>query len=784
VLLPARAAADDACPTESCTQLRVELHAAGQRQAIEEATVVVIQAPPDAREGALRQPPPLPEKPSWQRSASPDARGEVLLEQVPVGLVRVVVIAPGFERHESIVRVGAKPSTKIFVQPDEDSAFRTVVESSASPKRATATSQLLTREEIRTVPGTQGDPLRALQNMPGVARAPGSLGLLVLRGAAPGQSRVFLGGHALPRAFHVLSLASVFPAEVLDELEFIPGNFDSAYGNATGGIVVIEPRRGRRDGFHGYGEIDLAAAGALVEGPLRKGSFIVGAQRGYIDAALAGADAIVEGVSGEPNNFLRPSYYDYQATFDHPVGRDANIGVRVFGAGDRVRASGGSGFDDESRFEFRSDFHRIDFHATKRSDGWTLWWTPSFRFEVNRLEETDDIRRRLRRDYVFSNRAEVRRSVSRNFAVMFGTDLELSGFGARDDVQVSIDAEESVQQTTRASGTEASIGAYTSWQARLGPVTLRPGVRGSAFTADDQTAFSVDPRFVTHIDPHERWRISLGVGRYSQVRSVRESEALDLIGQGAGIGDGSLFLPPVFARFDPEISFAPGNRDLTVRTAMHASAGLRHMFDESWSIEGTGFLREQDNGTPVFFDGTVVELASKERALGLELLVRKRLTRKLYGWIAYTLMWAEVRFVDAPPGVEESRRPSDFDQRHNLVLLASYLLPHRWRVGGRFRVVTGYPYTPVIGSIALQGGQYGAILGQTNSGRLPVFHQLDIRVDKQWYRKRVIFTAYLDVQNVYNRQNPEAVIYGPDFREEVGVVGMPIFPTLGFRIDF
>jgi hypothetical protein len=360
----------------------------------------------------------------------------------------------------------------------------------------------------------------------------------------------------------------------------------------------------------------------------------------------------------------------------------------------------------------------------------------------------------------------------------------VSGFGARDDVELSLDADQTLQQTTRASGTEASIGAYTSWAARLGPVTLRPGVRGNAFTADEQTAFSVDPRFVTHIDASDAWRVSLGVGKYSQVRSVREAEALDLVGQGAGIGDGSLFLPPVFARFDPEISFAPGDRELTVRTALHASAGVRWSFGDGWAIESTGFLREQDNGTPVFFDGQVVELASRERALGLEVLARKRLTKKLYGWVAYTLMWAELRFVEVPPGVDASSRPSDFDQRHNLVLLASYLLPRRWRIGGRFRVVTGYPYTPIIGAVALQGGQYGAILGRTNAARLPVFHQLDIRVDKQWYRRRAIFTAYLDVQNVYNRQNPEAIVYGPDFREEVGVVGIPIFPTLGFRIDF
>src|SRR5690606_23636394 len=170
----------------------------------------------------------------------------------------------------------------------DGSPFRTVVSSQPVP-RSQVTEHRLTKEEIATLPGSQGDPLRALQNLPGVARPPGGLGVLVIRGAPPGQSQVFMGGHAMPRAFHILSLASVFPADVLDELQYVPGNFDAAYGNATGGIVVVEPRRGRRDGVHGFGELDLAAASAMVEGPLGRGSFIVAAQRAYIDGVLAGA---------------------------------------------------------------------------------------------------------------------------------------------------------------------------------------------------------------------------------------------------------------------------------------------------------------------------------------------------------------------------------------------------------------------------------------------------------------------------------------------------------------
>ena len=82
------------------------------------------------------------------------------------------------------------------------------------------------------------------------------------------------------------------------------------------------------------------------------------------------------------------------------------------------------------------------------------------------------------------------------------------------------------------------------------------------------------------------------------------------------------------------------------------------------------------------------------------------------------------------------------------------------------------------------GDRYLPIYANANSARLPVFHQLDIRVDKQWILKRVRVNLYLDVQNVYNHANVEAVLYSYDYRQTSNFLGLPIFPSLGLRVDY
>ncbi len=777
---PREAVSLDLCARPgACGQVQGTVRAGGQRTPVGDVAVLAVPAS-SRRLNAVAD--PASDRPAWLRQARTDADGGLVL-LTPPGLVRLVIVAPGFERFEQVIEVtaGATTAVKLFPKPLELNPYRTVVRAPPETARVPdVAARTLSREEIATLPGSQGDPLRALQNLPGVARTPGGLGLLVLRGASPNQSQVFVGEHPVPRAFHVLSLASVVPADVIERIDFVPGNFDSRYGNATGGVVVIEPRRGRRDGVHGFGELDLAAASALIEGPAGKrgGSFVVAAQRAYIDGVLLAAQKLLG-----RQDLLLPRYWDYQAMFDHPLPGGGTISARVIGSGDRIRLRGDDYATGESRpvFDFRSDFHRIDVVVRKRQGPWRFMVSPAFRYQIGSSELPQQMVEQYRRDYVTSLRAEGVRAVAQRLELVFGTDLQVDAYTAQTIVANATGIGDSPVMQQNTTGLETWVGAYTTARLRLGPLLLTPGVRASGFVVGTARAFAVDPRLNARLDIAERWSLRAGIGAYSQPRVYRTFADGRIVPGSARLGTDNLIVPSFFSNFEPVVTFAPLEDTLRVSQAMQASATVAHELLTGLSFELTGFWREQDNGVPAQVDGQVLP-GVKSRNYGLEVLLRRPLTRRLYGWLAYTAMRSQA--LVQPLGQEPGERyPADFDQRHNLALIASVKLGRGWQIGGRFRLVSGTPYTPLLGSVQYEG-TFQAIAGVYNSARFPPFHQLDLRVDRRWIVRRASVTAYLDVQNVYNHNNVEAYLYNYDYTSKVGGIGLPIFPSIGVRVDY
>lgn len=763
----------------SCGQVLGTVQAGGQRTPVADVAVLAVPASSRRLKAVLD---PASDRPAWLRQARTGPDGRLALD-TPPGLVRLVIVAPGFERFEAVieVRAGATTPVKLFPRPLELNPYRTVVRAPPETARVPdVAARTLSREEIATLPGSQGDPLRALQNLPGVARTPGGLGLLVLRGASPNQSQVFVGEHPVPRAFHVLSLASVVPADVIDRIDFVPGNFDSRYGNATGGVVVIEPRRGRRDGLHGFAELDLAAASALVEGPVGKrgGSFVVAAQRAYIDGVLLAAQKVLG-----RQDLLLPRYWDYQAMFDHPLPGGGTISARVIGSGDRIRLRGDDYATGESRlvFDFRSDFHRVDVVVRKRLGPWRFMVSPAFRFQLGRSDLPQQMAEQYRRDYVTSLRAEGVRAVAERLELVFGTDLQLDAYTAQTIVLNTTGVGDSPRMTQNTRGVETWVGAYTTARLRLGPLLLTPGVRASGFVVGAARAFAVDPRLNARLDIAERWSLRAGVGLYSQPRVVRYAADGRIVPGATRLGTDNLIVPSFFSNFEPVITFAPLEDTLRVSRALQASATVAHELLSGVGLEFTGFWREQDNAVPPRIDDQILP-AVTTRNYGLELLLRRPLTRRLYGWLAYTAMRSQSLVAALGPDPAE-RYPADFDQRHNLAVVASFKLRRGWQVGGRFRLVSGTPYTPLLGAVQFEG-TFQPITGVYNSARFPPFHQLDLRVDRRWILRRTSVTAYLDVQNVYNHNNVEAYLYNYDYTSKVGGIGLPIFPSIGVRVDY
>ena len=68
-----------------------------------------------------------------------------------------------------------------------------------------------------------------------------------------------------------------------------------------------------------------------------------------------------------------------------------------------------------------------------------------------------------------------------------------------------------------------------------------------------------------------------------------------------------------------------------------------------------------------------------------------------------------------------------------------------------------------------------------NSLRNPLFHQLDLRIQKEWLFDDWKLALFLDIRNAYNRQTQEGLIYNFDFSQNTPLLGLPIIPALGVR---
>jgi hypothetical protein len=165
-------------------------------------------------------------------------------------------------------------------------------------------------------------------------------------------------------------------------------------------------------------------------------------------------------------------------------------------------------------------------------------------------------------------------------------------------------------------------------------------------------------------------------------------------------------------------------------------------------------------------------------AYGLELIARRNVGRWT-GWIAYTYARA---YRENPIRDDGATHPYVLDQPHSFTLVGSTQIGTHWRLGGRVRYVTGNPLTPVAGAYRDNKGEYVAIDGPLLSQRLPDFAQLDVRLDRAWFRPwgtSGTLILYIDLQNVYNRKNAEGVTYSNDYSVRSYTNGLPIFPSIG-----
>src|SRR5581483_3125064 len=188
-------------------------------------------------------------------------------------------------------------------------------------------------DEARRVAGTQGDALKVVEDLPGVARASLGSAQLVVWGSAPEDTRVLVDGLEIPSLYHLGGLRSTVNGELVRSLSFSPGGFGAPYGRGLGGLVRAETRALPAEGVHGYAGADLLDASALVTAAIGKRLRVgVAGRYSYLDRIFGGLLR-----PDTADYFPIPRYDDYQLKATLALRTDEELSLLFLAADDHLR---------------------------------------------------------------------------------------------------------------------------------------------------------------------------------------------------------------------------------------------------------------------------------------------------------------------------------------------------------------------------------------------------------------------------------------------------------------
>jgi hypothetical protein len=584
----------------------------------------------------------------------------------------------------------------------------------------------LGRAEVRELPGAFGDPFRAIESMPGVTPIASGLPYFFVRGAPPGNVGYFFDDIRVPTLFHAAIGPSVIHPAFVDQVQLYAGPYPARYGRFTGGVVAAtsEPPRGV---FRGEASVRLVDAGAMVELPLFEG-------RGNL--MLAGRYSYTAALISLISPELELSYWDYQGRAQYRLSPADTLTLFSFGTSDYAAD------DNGEAVIFDVAFNRTDLRWDHELEG---------RSHL-RLATTLGVDRTIGDDEEFAVRdfmSGVRLNYDYDAAptVLFrtGADVLRDSYSLRLGAAAEDELEEDFSE--RFPGrvdTKTGVFVDMIWDATP-RLRLSPGLRADLYTSRQNDAAALSPRLLAEFRVSDSFRFLHGLGVAHQAPS---------------------FIIPV-PGLQPELEDG-------LQRAIQSSAGVEWDVSDGLSASLTLYqslllnvndalgLSRLDNG-----DRSIDE---DSRALGsgrgLEFSLRRPLTRRLGGYLSYTLS-------ESRRSVGRAEGPSTFDRRHVLGGALAYSLGSGWRAGLRGTFYTGIPV------------DVAYVEAAADPPRTRPFYRFDWRLEKRWDLARegsfVSFVAEV-LNTTLNKEVLNASCSAYVCRQEE--LGPITIPSLGVEAGF
>ena len=618
-------------------------------------------------------------------------------------------------------------------------------------------------QEIEKTAGANRDVSKVIQTLPGVGATDPNRNDLIVRGGGPSENVFYLDEIEIPVINHFATQGSsggtvgVINPDFVRDIDFYTGAFPADKGNALSSVMDIKQKDGSKDRIHTKLSVGASDAALTLDGPLgSKSTFIVSARQSYLQFLFAAI--------GLP--FL-PTYNDFQVKVKTQIDKKNEITFLGIGAIDNDALNTGIKNPTESQayllaylptyVQWNYTVGTVFKHfAETHYDTWVLsrnmLRNTNYKYKYNNADsvktsdyKSDEAENKLRFERIYPDLP---------FKLSFGGGVKYVHY---------------TNYTNRQQFIANSVSNLV-YNTRIGLFGYQAFIQGSKALSDERLKLSLginfaglnynqnmmnplnqfSPRFSVSYALTQNFDLNANVGRYAQ------QPAYTTLGYRDATG--------VLVNQNENLHYIVSNQ---------AIAGIEYRPMENMRMTVEGFYKQYEyyplsvvDGLSIASEGTnygevgdeKIVSTGKGRAYGVEVLYKILEMKKLNLTATYTYFRSE--FTNAAG----TYLPSSWDTKNLFNLIASYKFQKNWNVAMRWRFVGGAPYTPidpVSANKAVWDINKQPLLDYTkfNSLRLPDTHQLDIRVDKEFYFKKWVLNLYTDIQNVYNFKTQGAPVY-------------------------
>ena len=713
------------------------------------------------------------------RGGVTDAEGHFNIGEVPPGIYRLQASAVGYKTILTPEYIVSTKDLTIQIETEENLTELEGVTVTASPFRRDPESPVGLRviglQEIEKSPGANRDISRIVQSYPGVAFSPaGYRNDLIVRGGSPSENRFYLDGVEIPNINHFSTQGAsggpvgIINADLIREVNFYTGAFPTDRGNAMSSVLDFKLRDGdmERNSLKatlGASEVSLASNGHIG----KKTSYLVSVRQSYLQFLFD--------MLGLP--FL-PTFTDTQ--FKLKTRFNANNELTILGLGGIDNMKLNTKLDGEKAEYILSYLPKIQqetftlgavyrhyagihVQSVVVSDSYLNIRNTNYLNNV--VCSTFKLSLKLRSVEQETKFRIENTSTFGNWKINFGANLDYSQYTNTTFQRVYIDE-----------------GRTFDYHTYLG--MWRWGIFGTINYA------TTDERFTASLGVRtDANNFSSGMKGMGDQLSPRLSLSYRLTDGLYLSGNAGLYyqLPPYTGLGFKDNNGAWVNKYLRYMSVSQESLGLSWHPGNTFELSAEGFYKQYDkipfsiaDGIPLACKGNDYGVIGNEalsstaqgRAYGIEILMKWLIAKKLNLASSFTLFKSEYR-----NNKQSEYIASAWDNRYIFNMSGTYNFPHNWSLGMKISCIGGAPYTPydvekssLVTAWNAQGRPYYDYT-KYNTGRLPAFGQLDVRVDKTFYLKRCMLGFYIDLQNVTNSKFKQ-----PDILMSTGVIENPSAP--------